>query len=101
VRRISMTGGEVRGKLWNEIKAAVLGMKLIVPRVVEAASLGAAILAAVGSSTFTSFTRAIESMVHIAEVYEPALELHERYVELWKRYEYVYEVLERAFNAVW
>ena len=101
VRRISMTGGEVRGKLWNEIKAAVLGMKLIVPRVVEAASLGAAILAAVGSSMFTSFTRAIESMVHIAEVYEPALELHERYVELWKRYEYVYEVLERAFNAAW
>ena len=100
VRRVTMTGGEVRGRLWNEIKASVLGMRILVPRVISAASLGAAILAAVGAGLYRSFDEAVSSMVHVAEAYEPRPELHEKYVKLYKAYVETYRRLEDAFEIV-
>ncbi len=100
VRRITMTGGEVRGKLWNEIKAAVLGSRVLIPKVTDAASLGAAILAAVGAGCFNSFEQAVNSMVHIAEEYMPDPVLSSKYAELRQLYKEVYRRLESSFEVL-
>lgn len=100
VRRITMTGGEVRGKLWNEIKATVLGLKVLIPKVTDAASLGAAVLAAVGAGCFSSFEQAVNSMVHIAEEYVPDPALSNKYAELRQLYKEVYRRLESAFEVL-
>lgn len=100
VRRVTMTGGEVRGRLWNEVKASVLGMKILIPRVAGAASLGAAILAAVAAGHFKSFNEAARSMVHVAEAYEPSPKLHEEYAKLYEAYVEVYRRIEKAFEVV-
>lgn len=100
VRRITMTGGEVRGRLWNEIKAAALGSRLLIPRVTDAASLGAAVLAAIGAGCFNSFERAVNSMVRIAEEYMPDPALSSKYAELHQVYREVYRHLEGAFEVL-
>lgn len=100
IRRVTMTGGEVRGRLWNEIKAAALGLKLLIPKVTDAASLGAAVLAAIGAGCFGSFERAIDSMIHIAEEYMPDSVLSNKYAELRRVYKEVYRHLEGAFEVL-
>jgi xylulokinase len=45
-REVVLMGGGARSAVWNQIKADVLGLPLLRPRYTEAASLGAAILAA-------------------------------------------------------
>jgi len=100
VRRISMTGGEVRSDLWNVIKASVLGAEIILPRVADAASLGAAILAAVGAKCYDSFHKAIQSMVHVERKVEPDPRLKAEYDRLYPKYVAVYRCLEKAFEEL-
>jgi len=100
VRRVTMTGGEVRGKLWNRIKASTLGLKILLPRVSDAASLGAAILAAVGSKHYASFERAVSSMVSVEQEVEPVPELEAAYRGLYGRYVALYRRLEATFDLL-
>ena len=98
---VTMVGGEARIGLWNAIKANVMGVRVKVPRVVEAASLGCAILAGVATGAYADLRRAVEEVVEVGAVYEPDPGLHERYLELSKKYFRAYELLEAAFNEVY
>jgi len=100
VRRISMTGGETRSHLWNTIKASVVGREILVPHITDAAGLGAAMLAAVGSGVFKSFKEAVNAMVRIAHVYRPDPELHKTYRSLQRVYEEVYRHLEKIYDIL-
>ena len=52
-RKVVAMGGGARSRLWLEIKAAVLGIPLVVPSTDLAASLGAAVLAGWGIGLFS------------------------------------------------
>lgn len=97
VRRITMTGGEVKSSLWNQIKADVLGADLHIPEVLDAAALGACILASVGVKAYLDFESAVNQMVRISKIYNPNLEIHKRYVKLFEVYKKVYEHYEKCF----
>ncbi|MEM1714568.1 MAG: xylulokinase [Thermofilaceae archaeon] len=99
VKRLTMTGGEARGELWNRIKASVVGVSLLLPHVSDAAGLGAAILAAVGCGHYGDVRRAIASMVHIERAVDPDPEMQRIYAELYPRYLKTYRCLEQAFNS--
>ncbi|MCS7105171.1 MAG: xylulokinase [Thermofilaceae archaeon] len=98
VRRFTMTGGEVRGELWNQIKAAMLGINILIPRETDAASLGAAILAALGTRHYATVREAVQAMVHVARVVEPDSELFSSYTRLYEIYRATYYALEKAYD---
>ncbi len=100
IRRISMTGGEARSDLWNQIKADVLGRKIEIPQVLDAAALGACILAAVGVGAYRDFRTAVSKMVRIARAYTPNPERHEKYMRVYATYQRVYELLEDSFRIL-
>lgn len=100
VKRLTMTGGEVRGELWNKIKASVTELSILLPRVSDAASLGAAMLAAVGCKHYTDTRQAIESMVHVERAVDPDPKMQRIYSELYQKYVSVYRHLEPAFSTV-
>ncbi|MFC7397833.1 FGGY-family carbohydrate kinase [Chelatococcus sp. GCM10030263] len=86
VRDIRAVGGGAESRLWLEIRAAFLGQRLIVPEVVEASALGAAMLAAVGVGLHADLKEASAAMVRIRECIEPDREAVALYARLRRRY---------------
>jgi xylulokinase len=99
VSRISMVGGEVKSRLWNQIKADVINLPIEIPYVTEAASLGSAILAGLATKTYPDVNRAIKNVVKIETIYNPRNELHEKYIKIYKTYRRIYTYLEKAFKS--
>jgi len=98
VEEFSMTGGETRSRLWSQIKANVVGKPIRMSSVPDAAPLGAAILAAVGTKQYPDFDDAARNMVNTTETLQPEEEMHERYRDVLSKYWAVYEALDKAFR---
>jgi xylulokinase len=79
MREMRVCGGTARYDLLNHIKADVLGVPVLVPRVLEASLLGAAMIAAVGAGMHADYTTAARAMVHIANRIAPNPDNHRRY----------------------
>ncbi|MGQ9368328.1 xylulokinase [Azospirillum sp. ST 5-10] len=79
-------GGGTRNALWMAVRAAVLDRPIVIPEVVEASSLGAAVLAAVGVGLYPDLAAATDGMVRIARRIEPDPELAGLYAELRRQH---------------
>jgi xylulokinase len=97
---IRVSGGPAGLRLWNQIKASVLGRPLVVPAVTQAACLGAAMLAAIGAGWYLRAEAAAEAMVHIAEQVDPEPEHAARYDDLFELYASLYPALRGAFTRL-
>jgi xylulokinase len=76
-------GGQAHSDIWNRIKADVLGLPVLLPRVREAGALGAACLAAAGSGLYSDIWQASRAMVHLEQRLNPDPVAHARYDELY------------------
>jgi len=100
VRRITMTGGEAKSNLWNQIKTDVLGMSIHVPEVLDAAALGSCILVSVGVKVYADFKTAVAKMVRISKTYNPNPKAHSEYAKLIKAYQKIYEHYKECFKIL-
>ena len=66
-----IAGGGARSPLWRAIMADVLAVRLLVPEVLEAGALGAALLAGVGVGLFDGLAEAQARRVRYAGVEQP------------------------------
>ena len=90
IDELRVTGGTASHDAWNQVKADVLGVTVAVPEVIDAALVGAAILAAVGLGWYADVVTAIRGMVRIDHRREPNPAhratydaLFDAYVGLW------------------
>ncbi len=99
VDRIYASGGPANIPLWNQIKANVLNRALVIPKVIHAACLGAAMLAAIGIGWHVDAVQAADAMVHIAQQVEPDPRhaLRARYDALFSLYTSLYPQLRAAY----
>ena len=97
---LACVGGGARSALWNQIKADVMGLPVAVPRVREAALVGAAVIAGVGAGRLPDITEGANQMVRIDEVLEPNPDHHQRYTELFAVYRRLYPDLRDAFHQL-
>ncbi len=100
VSQLRVCGGQARSMAWNRIKADVTGFPVEVPRVTEAALLGAAVLAGVGAGLLPDITTGANRMVRIEAVLQPHLDRHRRYTELYGVYRRLYPDLRTAFHQL-
>ena len=82
LRRLVASGGGARSELMLQILADVFDRPVTRTRAASAASLGAAICAAVGVGAHPSFGAATSAMVHADVVLEPTVEGARRYAQL-------------------
>jgi xylulokinase len=92
IEELHAVGGGARSALWLQLKADICGIPLRVPRVTEAACLGAAILASQGTANYENLPSAVHEAVGIdrtitpnagkSEVYESR---YEHYLELYPK----------------
>lgn len=70
-RELRVTGGTAASRLWNQVKADVVGVDVTVPVVAEASVAGAGILAAIGAGVVADERAGIEALVGVAERLAP------------------------------
>lgn len=91
-------GGAAKSRLWTQIKADITGKKIIVPKNREATTLGAVILAGVGTGIFSSFDDAVEKTVDISLEYYPNESTSEVYNRNYEIYKELYEKLRETMH---
>jgi xylulokinase len=96
----NLGGGGARSDAWCQIRADVLGFPLRRTAVPDAAAVGAAILAGLGSGAMPSLADAARQLVTFDRTFEPDPALRGYYDEKVGRYRMLYETL-RPFNALY
>lgn len=97
IRELRINGGQAKSPLWNQIKADVFHRPLTVPVVLEAGTLGAAILASVALGWHHDVEAAAQAMVHIQRVYQPDSHAARIYDEAFARYTALYPRIRDLF----
>lgn len=100
IDEMRVCGRQALSEDWNQLKADVLGVPVAVPRVREAALLGAAILASAGAGLLPDITEGTNQMVRIDTVLEPQQARHQQYSELFGVYKRLYPDLRSAFHQL-
>lgn len=87
-------GGAANSLLWTQIKADITGKPIIVPSSDTATTLGAAILAGVGTGMYRDFDEAVRLTVREKRRHEPDPAASGRYAEDYQTYIELYEQLK-------
>lgn len=99
VEGVRSLGGAARSDVWLQMKADLLGVSVERPACSDAASLGAAMLAAVGVGRFASVREASEEWYRPARVFEPDPARFAAYREAYARYLDLYQRLHGDSGA--
>jgi len=98
IREIRSVGGGTKSSLWNQIKADILGVPILLPRTTVGAAFGDAFLAGLAAGVYVEARGSLERMVRIRERYEPDPRKAELYGELYGLYRRLYEDLKDDFR---
>ncbi|MCK5737200.1 MAG: FGGY-family carbohydrate kinase [Spirochaetaceae bacterium] len=86
VTEMRVTGGQARGKVWNQMKADITGKRLLIPETEDAELAGCACCAAAALGRFDSVFQAAGTYVRIRSVVEPDQANVSLYNEAYQRY---------------
>jgi ribulokinase len=100
IDRVVASGGATNSSLWLQLHADISNVPIEVTKVSETASLGPAILGAVGAGLFDDINQAVKAMVHRDRSVEPNQDVHERYEEFFLAYQKSYEVLKPILHQL-
>jgi xylulokinase len=96
VRDVRCIGGQARSHIWNQIKADILDRTVLLPHVVEAVAMGAAILAALGTGAHADLATAVAAMVRIERRFEPDADRVQHYARVFEAYRSLYPALRET-----
>lgn len=91
---LNAMGGAANSRLWTQIKADVTGKVINVPASDTATTLGASILAGVGTGVYKNFKEAVDRTIKIKRTHEPDVKAHETYMKHYGIYLEIYEKLK-------
>ena len=98
IQEILLIGGTAKSELWQQGIANIFGTKVNVPQYTEEAnSMGAAVIAGVGSGIFKDFT-AINKFIEVQSSVEMEYESYAYYEDLLKKYNKLYTALVPMFK---
>jgi len=101
VKKIMLIGGGARSRIWNQIKADVMGIPMIRMDVDEAGPLGGAILAGTGVGIFKDVAKVAERRAAVREIFKPKPDVHAKYEKLYKIYTMVSNGLNQYFTTLY
>lgn len=91
---IIATGGGAKSPVWCQMQSDITGLPVVVPKVTEAACLGAAMIAAQNDGRYPDLTAAAEQTVTFVRQYSPNAtpELEKAYRKFCKLYDAMLEI---------
>ncbi|KPL23822.1 MAG: hypothetical protein AMJ93_03810 [Anaerolineae bacterium SM23_84] len=93
IDELRAVGGGARSSLWLQLKADICQVPLRLPRVTEAACLGAALLAGVAAGAYPDLETAVAMTVHTQRRVDPSPASVRAYDQRFKLYQQVYPAL--------
>jgi len=87
-------GGGSKSDAWIQICADILGRPFVRPEITEAGALGAAIIAGVGDSVFSSFEAGVEAMVRLERTFEPDSQQQKLYKSRFETYRRLWPLMK-------
>jgi xylulokinase len=100
VRETRVIGGGARSRLWNQIKADVLGVPYVNLNREEFGVLGSAILAGYAAGVFDDLVETSQSFIQTTTRVEPIMENNKVYQALLKEYIELFEATKPIFDAL-
>lgn len=100
IEELRAIGGGARSAVWLQLKADITGIEVAQPRLTEAASWGAALLAGEGVGIFPSAARQAAASVILEGRYTPDPQRAARYNELYDQYSQLYVRLAPILHAL-
>ena len=91
-QKLNATGGGARSKIW-QMKADVIGLPITALEMVDAGTVGSAMLTGIAIGVFKDLPDATAHMVREMETYYPRPEMHEKYMRIYERYKAVYQAV--------
>jgi xylulokinase len=98
ITEIRSVGGGSRSDLWNQIKADVLGVPVLLPEASVGAPFGDAVLVGMGLGDYPDGGAAVRKMVKLRRRYDPDMANHARYSEIYPIFRRIYEHLKTDFD---
>jgi xylulokinase len=98
VEEIRVLGGGARSKIWNQIKADLIGKPVLSTENEEAACLGAAILAGSATGVYGSVEKACKDMVKIKDRFTPNIANSKVYQGTYANYVRLYHDLTDMYG---
>jgi xylulokinase len=95
---IRSVGGGARSALWNQIKADVLGLPILLPQTSVGAAFGAAVLVGMGLGLYSDVRRSLRDLVQLEARYEPDEQKHALYQEIYQVFRGIYDNLRGTFD---
>lgn len=95
--RLIVAGGAARSPLWCQVLADVIGVSVQTTNIDDPASVGAAIIAGVGTDLFGSFEEACSQFIHPLRTFEPDVANTEKYSKMYGLYRESYRRLKDVF----
>ncbi len=100
INEIRSVGGGTRSPLWNQIKADILGLPVLVPKASTGGAGGAALLAGMGIGLFKDINKTLREIIQIDNRYEPDENNRHLYNELYQIFQSIYNNLREDFDRI-
>ena len=97
---IRSVGGGTRSALWNQIKADVLGLPVLLPETSVGAPFGDAVLVGMGLGIYPDVSATLRDIVRVRTRYEPDMQAHQRYTQLYGVFRSIYDHLRPDFDQL-
>lgn len=91
--KLHATGGGARSGEWMQMKADLLNLPITALQTADAGTVGSAMLTGIAVGLFSNLEDAAAHMVAEVKTYEPDLQMHEKYMKIFERYEKVYDAV--------
>jgi xylulokinase len=98
IDELRSVGGGTRSALWNQIKADVLGMPVLLPKTSVGAAFGDAVLVGMGSELYKNVRQILPELITIQTRFEPNPFNQQRYDAIYPLYRSLYEHLRGDFD---
>lgn len=89
-QKLHATGGGAKSAVWMQMKADVLGIPIVALKTVDAGTVGSAMLTGIALGVFKDLKDAADHMVEETITYVPRQEYHEKYMEVYEKFEKLY-----------
>lgn len=100
INETKICGGGAKSPLWRKIIANVLNIRVNVLETEEGPSLGAAMLAAVGTGRFSSVEEAASKVVQVIDTIEPDTQIAARYEKKYQQFRQIYPAMKKVFPNI-
>jgi xylulokinase len=98
ISELRAAGGGAANEFWLQLRADILGKRIVVPEVTEATAFGAALLAGIGTKVYRSFNEAQREACRVKRTYNPRQEAQRKYNVFYQLHRRIYPSLERIFR---